>query len=296
MKRYIDIATNECRIRWGDRRWQYSNREGLKEYNPAPRTEDAPFGISAFVRYRNEAFTLEAAVLSALPFCDEVLLFDNLSTDDSPSIASQLASRFLKVRAFSYPFECFPSKQGHSRLAADSVHSRSYFYNFCLSHARFSHVWKWDADQIVLPESMLALRPLLKTCDIVHGSGYDLADLEDLTLTVDPTTHHEPHFFRNVSPFHYYMGEPCEFFTYPAFVGGRRTRIGNLEQPYFLHLKFALRTNIGQGWEAGWAENPYFQELVRDRKAKGAPYQGAVPSELEVLRARWLQNSREAAP
>gem|GEM_PF-3331784 len=296
MKRYFAIVQNEWAIRWGSRAWQPRNKEGLADFACAGRSGRRPWGLTAFVRYRNEAFTLESAVISALPFCDEVLLFDNLSTDESPAIAQHLASKYPKVRAFSYPFECFPSTQGHSRLPSDSVQSRAYFYNYCLSHARFSHVWKWDADQIVLPRAMANLRSLMRTCDIIHGSGYDLADLHDFTLTVEPTTHHEPHFFRNTAPFHYYMGEPCEFFTYPAWTRGRRTRIGNLEAPYFVHLKFALRTNIGQGWEPGWNENPYFQGLVNQRKAKGAPYTGEVPPELAALRANWVQKSRATAP
>jgi len=289
MKRFASIAHREWSIRWGTKRLRRGNREQLDGFRLPRRPRNLPFGISAFVRYRNEACTLEAAVRSALPFCDEVLLFDNLSTDASPLLAAELAREFPQVKTFSYPFECFPSTQGHSKLPANSVRSRSFFYNYCLSHARFSHVWKWDADQIVLPHVLARLRPLLQQCDILHGSGYDVYDMDALTLTREPTTHNEPHFFRNDFGYHYFMGEPCEFFSYPLVTGFRRTRIQSLEEPYFLHFKFALRANLGQGWDPDWKENAYFRDLVYARKAEGGHYTGPVPPEIDIIRSNVRQ-------
>jgi glycosyltransferase involved in cell wall biosynthesis len=276
----IKLCVHELNIRYGHRRFRKKNKEGLNEYIVHRKKSKilAP-GITAVMRVRDEANFVEAAILSALRLADEVICVDNGSSDRTPEIIAAIASKDERVQVFSYPFECFASGPGHYKLPSNSVKSRSYFYNWAFSHANFSHVWKWDGDQIVVSD-VKGIREQVLSHDIVHGCGIDLFSIDPPLMTKEPYTSNEPHFFRNASAFHYYMGEPCEFFSYPRVTNEfRKSKIANLTDPYFYHLKYANRAEIGKGWMEGWEKNNYFANLVNNRKSQGNPLLEDLPME-----------------
>lgn len=275
---------HEVDIRIGPKRIRCNNLEGDEDYRiRMPMKRNLPKGISAVMRVKNEEVYLEAAIQSALRLADEVVCVDNGSTDNTLSIAQSLAKEDSRVSVFQYPFDCFDSGPEHSSHPSNSVRSRSYFYNWCMAKANFSHVWKWDGDQILAAAICLEQKKVILSNDITHGCGIDLYSISPMVATKEPFTSNEPHFFRNSRGFHYFMGTPCEFFSYPRINAFRKCRITNLKEPYFFHLKYSRRDALGKGWVADWKEQAYFNHLVNERKSKGEPINTTIPMEFDLL-------------
>lgn len=276
---------HEYHIRFGAKRRYRKNLERKKEFYLLTNrwTRRSP-GISAIMRVQNEESSLEAAIISALRLADEVICVDNGSTDKTLDIATSIAEKDNRVRVYEYPFKCFESGPSHMENPPNSVHSRAFFYNWCFSLARFSHAWKWDGDQVLIQEIGATEKEHILSHDITHGCGIDLYSITPMIETKEPYTSNEPHFFRNDFGFHYFMGNPCEFFSYPKLCGLRKCRIGQLKTPYFYHLKYADRKSIGKGWVRNWREIEYFSNLVFNRKSKGQILSEQIPVEFDLLK------------
>jgi glycosyltransferase involved in cell wall biosynthesis len=281
----IHLLAHEYIIRFGRKRSYRKNLEHKKEfYISSNRWRHKPSGITAVMRVQNEESYLEAAIISALRLADEVICVDNGSVDRTLEIAKFVARNDKRVRVYEYPFICFESGPSHIKKPPNSVHSRSYFYNWCFSLARFSHAWKWDGDQVLSQAVGSIEKDYILNHDITHGCGIDLFSISPMTETKEPFTSNEPHFFRNDFGFHYFMGDPCEFLSYPRLCGFRKSKIGTLDSPYFYHLKYTDRKNIGKGWVENWREIEYFRNLVFERKSKGKLLMERVPSEFGLIK------------
>ena len=137
----IHILAHEYRIRFGPKRRYRKNLEGNKEFFfDSNRWVKKSSGISAIMRVQNEESCLKASIISALRLADEVVCVDNGSADKTLAIAKSVAANDNRVRVYEYPFKCFDSGPGHLKKPPNSVHSRSYFYNWCFSLARYRHV------------------------------------------------------------------------------------------------------------------------------------------------------------
>lgn len=110
-----------------------------------------PFGISGCIRLRNEAQFMVQAVLSHLPYLDEVVLVTQPSDDETVQLAEKLAETFAKVKHYHYPFvvdwidtegfyEKDPNEPGHL------VHMS----NWALSKCTYSWISKTEGDVICL--------------------------------------------------------------------------------------------------------------------------------------------------
>ena len=281
----IHTLVREYSIRFGAKRMYRKNLEKNGQfYLASNRWIKKPPGISAIMRVQNEESSIEAAIISALRLADEVICVDNGSRDGTLDIALSVAAKDKRVHIYEYPFKCFESGPGHIDQPANSVHSRSYFYNWCFSLASYSHAWKWDGDQVLAQNVGASEKEYILNHDITHGRGIDLFSISPMVGTKEPFTSNEPHFFRNVFGFHYFMGDPCEFFSYPRIYGFRRSKIGALKTPYFFHLKYADRENIGKGWVENWREIEYFRNLVYERKSEGKILSAREPAEFNFLR------------
>ena len=115
-------------------------------------------GISALLRIKNEEHCIKQVLLDCLKVFDEVVVVDNNSSDDTLAIVvdAQLSIPDIadKIKVYSYPFDVARCGLDNYLCPEDSVHSLAYFYNFCLSKCRYSHVYKWDGDMF-LPNDML---------------------------------------------------------------------------------------------------------------------------------------------
>lgn len=110
-------------------------------------------GISFIVRVRNEEQTLEQSLLSlkglTIPY--EIVVILHLCTDRSKEIAEKLQSE-LPIRIVE--FNVKQSRAGYETMATDatSEHSIVYYCNWCISHAKYAWIFKWDADYHTTPE------------------------------------------------------------------------------------------------------------------------------------------------
>ena len=105
----------------------------------------SPSGISVMIFTLNEALHLPAC-LASLSWCDDVIVIDSLSSDETEQIARASGARF-----FSNPFAGFGAQR-----------------NWALDHANPKHRWVLilDADERVTPElakEMLEIEFLLST-------------------------------------------------------------------------------------------------------------------------------------
>jgi len=114
-----------------------------------------PPGISAFMRIRDGAFSLEAAIRSHINHFDEIVAVHNRSTDGTPDILARLAAEFgPRLRVYHYLPPVFPpGSEGHAREPANSPRSLVNYYNFALTCTRFSHATKLDDDHIAMDEA-----------------------------------------------------------------------------------------------------------------------------------------------
>lgn len=126
-----------------------TNKEEIAEMNISPEwfTEVKPLGISGVARLKNAADFLEQAVESHLPFLDEIVLIDNMSTDETRDICQKLLSKYPdKIRFFTYPYAVSPI--GTENVNTNSIKSFAYYSNWCSSKAKYKYIMKVDDDNI----------------------------------------------------------------------------------------------------------------------------------------------------
>lgn len=109
-------------------------------------------GISAFMRVRDGAFSVEAAIRSHIDYFDEIVAVYNRSTDATPEILARLEQELgPKLRVYHYVPPAFPpGSEGHAREAGDSLLSFVNYSNFALTRTRFTHITKLDDDHVAM--------------------------------------------------------------------------------------------------------------------------------------------------
>lgn len=116
-------------------------------------------GISAFMRIRDGAFSLEAAIRSHIGHFDEIVAVYNRCTDATPELLARLHDKYgERLRIFHYVPPVFPpGSEGHAREPANSPLSLVNYYNFALTRTRFTHVTKLDDDHVAMGEATARL-------------------------------------------------------------------------------------------------------------------------------------------
>lgn len=267
-----------------------TNREGYTDYDIDPDWHaDRDRGLSAMLRVGNEEEWIGPCLESILEFFDEIVItidcddrtLDVIETFDSP-----------KIQVYEYPFDINPNGPGHDEYPADSVHDRAYYYNWSLSKTTLTHVSKWDADMLLLPEYATAeFRETVLSANVVKTSGWEVVspDFEQISAT-NPTTGKEVRFFRVRPRLHYEQGAVCENFTYPEpgmdalekpvlaayrlwnLLSGNEVHVSD---PTYLHTKH-VKSSDKQAWPDDWEELEHFQR-IENRKQSGAPLDVDVP-------------------
>lgn len=274
------------------------NREGHDEFDiDADWYRDRNKGVSAMLRVGNEEEWIGPCLESIVGFFDEIVItincddrtLDIIETFDSP-----------KIEVYEYPFEINPNGPVHDEYPADSVHDRAYYYNWSLSKTTYTHVSKWDADMLMLPEYCTEeFKRTVLSNRITFTSGWEVVtdDFSHVSKTNEKTGN-EIRFFE-VKPWLYYrQGSVCENFVYPAIRDWRKAplvttyRAWNLvtdtehhtSEPTYLHTKH-IKQSDKQAWPDNWEEIDHFQD-IDDRKQKGR--------ELPVEPPEFCFNSPEA--
>ena len=139
------------------------NLEGHTDYDivwPWTRPEGLRPGTTAVLRVKNEAPSLPWVLPPLLRACDEVLLVDNGSTDGTPEVAAETVARSGhadKFRQTVYPFDVARAGAEHLAQHELSVHSLSYFYNWCFAQVSTRYSYKWDGDMVLTTEGEVSI-------------------------------------------------------------------------------------------------------------------------------------------
>lgn len=107
-----------------------------------------PFGISGCVRVCNDGEFLYPAVVSHLPYCDEVVLAYQPSEDNTLEVCKRLAAEYPdKVRVCQYPHKVvYIDSPEWAVIPEDDPRSFVYLSNWALAQCRYSWIMKFEAD------------------------------------------------------------------------------------------------------------------------------------------------------
>jgi hypothetical protein len=217
-----------------------------------------PPGISAFMRIKNGAAFLEAAIRSHMPYVDEIVAVYNQCTDATPDILARLADEFgeHRLRVFHYLPAVFPpGSDGHASTPADAPASLVNYYNFALSCTRFAVATKLDDDHLAMPAELDRLTREIRAGayrdEVACFSGPNLARGADGTVGV---LAREP--FSGGGDIGFFPVSRDTYFTHdPRF---ERFHRGHLKRRFagfvYWHLKY-MKPDLGFGNYA-LGENP----------------------------------------
>ena len=207
----------------------FYNIESVTEYHFMLQSEVKKPGITAMIRVKNEESNIADCIASVMPCVDEVLVIDNDSTDATVSKIQDLLQHeeFSKpLRLLSYPFTVARCGSEHAETHEQSVHSLSYYYNWCLSHCRTSHVIKWDADMRVMNEigAQLGFSDFLVKLRLSRAKAVGSFPVQTIYLdkrgqavTTSDDTHTELRLFPNTPDIYFAKGENWEYLRHPRF-------------------------------------------------------------------------------
>lgn len=120
-------------------------------------------GTTAVLRVKDEAPSLPFVLPPLLRAVDRVLVVDNGSVDGTPEVAAATAARAGladRLSQATYPFPVARAGAEHLAVHERSVHSLSYFYNWCFAQVRTRYSWKWDGDMVLTVEGEASIADL----------------------------------------------------------------------------------------------------------------------------------------
>lgn len=108
------------------------------------------FGISGFMRLRNEEEFLGLAIESCIECLDELIIVYNNCTDSTPEIINRYKLEYPdKIKVFNYEPIVYPQgSKEYASLEYNSVHSLVNYYNFSLAQTTKKIVVKLDGDMV----------------------------------------------------------------------------------------------------------------------------------------------------
>ncbi len=219
------IQRNELSVKQASRR-EFTNIENVIDYNFTLRCEHRPKGVSAMLRVKNEDDVILTCLESIVSLFDEVLIVDNASSDETVKlIRSFIKSNPLghRVSFHTYPFLVAKCGADHQSTPENSVHNLAYYYNWCLSKCKFSHVCKWDADMQIsgnMKKKEIFKRYLQK---YIQGNGNKVGTFPIQTIYVNENrqlvlakdeVNAEVRLFKNTPAIHYVKGKYWEVLDY----------------------------------------------------------------------------------
>ncbi len=127
------------------------NIEWIKEMNIKQDYSNKKEGISWVARLHNSWEFLELVLESWIDIVDEMIIVNNLSTDNTVEIVDKLIEKYWdKIKYFDYPYEVHCHEWWkHWSTYAYSLHSLPYYYNRSFSKANYNIVTKIDDDDFI---------------------------------------------------------------------------------------------------------------------------------------------------
>lgn len=204
-----------------------------------------PKTISAMMRVRNEQEYIGSSVRSILPIVDEVVIVDNMSTDETPSIIRDLEWEFPgRVRSAVYVHRLARYGEENQRLGSTPGGLRSpsllaNFYNYCLELCRHPFILKWDGDTIALPEMERAISQFRRNGkQTLWHIGANLHESRTRLIASRPFEEIEPRlFYRRFAYYDNALGY-CETLQSPYLREEGRYFDWRYPDPLYVHMKF----------------------------------------------------------
>ena len=196
-----------------------------------------PFGLSAFVRCKNEEEYIVASLMSVYRVFDEIIVVFNNSTDRTLELVADLMLDHPKIRVLDYSHECAPIGSGYfENVRAKPAASLAKYYNWCLDQTTFSHVCKWDGDMVATPV-FEQVRTLVSSSEVIVFDGYDVLG--------EKTTDMEPRIFK-YDPAHarYVDWDLYEVLEYEY------SKVSRLDQKCYLHMKLVKKDWLHMTWSS----------------------------------------------
>lgn len=129
--------------------------------------------ISAFIRLRNAQHTIKSCILSIIDDIDEIIVIDNMSTDNSISIIRQLECKKIKIHVWPFKLVTPWTKEAHELKEGDP-RSKITFSNFAMEQCSNDWVLKWDSDMVMVPDGMKAILATKFTKPFLALGGYEV--------------------------------------------------------------------------------------------------------------------------
>lgn len=161
------------------RKLDFTNREGLLNFNFGLFANHKKRGVTALLRVKNEESKIHYCLKSIYKLFDEIVFVDNGSEDKTLEVVRDFKyqeDKQDKVKIYFFPFKQARFGPEHRDTPEDSVHSFTYYSNWSLSKCSFDWVCKWDGDMVLRKENREPFRRFLKRiqkgkkmCWIVYG-------------------------------------------------------------------------------------------------------------------------------
>jgi glycosyltransferase involved in cell wall biosynthesis len=174
-------------------------------------------GISAFMRIKNGEDYLEESILSVVNQVDEIVCVFNDSIDNTENILISLENKYPnKIKVYKYiPIVYPPNSKEYLELPDTSKHSLAYYYNFALSKTTFSYCFKFDDDEIFIPDILIKFKKLLEdktnVNKVIEMQGINLVDYKEKMYVSLKNTH-----TAGVDTLFFKFNEKCRFIKTPS--------------------------------------------------------------------------------
>lgn len=259
----------------------FKNRENIKEYHiPHDFYKRRRPGLSAMIRLKNEEEWVEASLLSIKDWFDEIVIVLQNCTDKTESIIKKLSLPHVKI--YYYVFDSFPNGPGYGSHPPDSVHNKTYFYNWTLAKTTCRWVCKWDGDMVAMDWLGPNIRKLISSpChpDYIFIRGVNIVGKDLNQIGERMHTGQEPRFFQVHKKTFYYSGDKTQYFYIPQtrwpFLKKQSLVI---EKPAYLHFKWAKSLESAtKSWPKNWESISHFQKIMQSSVAV-TTYKGEYPA------------------
>ena len=223
-------------------KWNFSwlkNIEKIKEFYIEKEkflTKNRKKWISWFARLKNGDDFLQKSIESIINFLDEIILVDNQSTDKTKEICLKLQKKYPdKIKFYEYNFEVYwVWNKKYDITPENSIHSLSYYYNWCLSKTNYQYAIKIDDDNFFIKDE------IKKIISKINKNKFYI--IPWINIIKKNNNYYIPekypfawlywdYWFFKVSPKTYFIKDKnCENFLHPYFF--------KIEKISFFHLKY----------------------------------------------------------
>ena len=239
------------------------------------------------IRVKNEEANIVRCIESIQPYFDEILVVDNASTDRTKELVTAIAQKYHNhsvIRILSYPFAIARCGYEHAETSESSVHNLTFYYNWCLSQCRMSHVVKWDADMVLIDDCVVKIEFHSYLRHLVTDTPRALGAFSVQTIYLDSNgkafttsfeTHSEVRFFPNEPSIYFKKGKDWEFLHHPRFRDVIRS-----DKTFAYEIKDTREQEFDHWTEnsfTGWRKSLEYRNYLLVQAGLQSQYKGFTP-------------------